>query len=528
VGRRGAVAIAVLAAWAAGMALFARRELSDAPARRLADAGLRVAPGAEYYAVEQNGTRIGYASSTIDTLAGGALRVTDFLLADIPVGGRVHRTTAQSVARVSRALALTDFSLSFESDSAQLGVKGRVTGDSLLEVTVSNGDAVVDTRRVRLDGPLLLPTLLPLAVALGERPEVGRSYTLSSFDPLALAPRPVRVRVLAESVFVVADSAAFDSTRSAWRAAHRDTVRAWLVAPDSLGGVRGWVDEHGRIVRTSRLLGFDLTRTAFELAFEEWRRSRPASATVASDRDILETTAIAASRPLGARRVERLTVRLGGVSLAGYELQGNGQRLHGDTLDVARVALPDSAPYDLGHGGAGATVRRDRALALREGRAIAAALAPEPLVQSGDPRIVALAGRIAGDERDPREVARRINRWVHDSLAKRVMVSVPSAVQVLERREGDCNEHTQLFVALARAAHVPARTAAGLAYVDGKFYYHAWPEVWLGAWVPVDPTFGQFPADAAHLRFVRGGLARQAELLRLVGQLKIEVIAGGR
>jgi len=40
----------------------------------------------------------------------------------------------------------------------------------------------------------------------------------------------------------------------------------------------------------------------------------------------------------------------------------------------------------------------------------------------------------------------------------------------------------------------------------------------------VDPTFGQFPADAAHLRFIIGGLTRQADLLRLIGQLEIDVI----
>ena len=89
------------------------------------------------------------------------------------------------------------------------------------------------------------------------------------------------------------------------------------------------------------------------------------------------------------------------------------------------------------------------------------------------------------------------------------------------RGRGDCNEHTQLSVALSRAAGIPARVAAGLAYVDGKFYYHAWPEIWLERWVAIDPTFGQFPADAAHLRFTVGGLGRQAELLRLMGPLKI-------
>ena len=96
-------------------------------------------------------------------------------------------------------------------------------------------------------------------------------------------------------------------------------------------------------------------------------------------------------------------------------------------------------------------------------------------------------------------------------------------MQVLARRRGDCNEHTLLYVALARAVGLPARSAAGLLLVDGRFYYHAWAEVYLGDWVAVDPTFGQIPADAARVRFSIGGLARQVELTRLIGRLKLEV-----
>jgi transglutaminase-like putative cysteine protease len=118
---------------------------------------------------------------------------------------------------------------------------------------------------------------------------------------------------------------------------------------------------------------------------------------------------------------------------------------------------------------------------------------------------------------------------VYRELAKEITISVPSASQVLETRRGDCNEHAILFVAMARAIGLPARTAAGLVYARGSFYYHAWPEVFLGEWVAVDPTFGQFPADASHLRFTIGGLARQAELIRLIGRLSLDVVdTGGR
>jgi transglutaminase-like putative cysteine protease len=137
---------------------------------------------------------------------------------------------------------------------------------------------------------------------------------------------------------------------------------------------------------------------------------------------------------------------------------------------------------------------------------------------------VTRARKIVGGERDPARTARLIGDWVHGYLARNGNATLPSAGQVLKERRGDCNEHTLLYVALARSVGLPARTAAGLLYLNGRFYYHAWPEVYLGDWVAVDPTLGQFPADAAHLRFSAGALARQAELLPLIGGLTLEVL----
>jgi len=209
-----------------------------------------------------------------------------------------------------------------------------------------------------------------------------------------------------------------------------------------------------------------------------------------------------------AKRVSSLEVRLSGVSLAGFDLNGSHQRLRGDTLVVTQASDSElvtsrKVPY----------------------RVDQSASDPEPLLQSTNRDIAMLARQIRWKERDPRVVAERLNAWVHDSIAPRITFGVPNALQVLKSRAGDCNEHTQLFVALARAAGLPSRVAAGLAYVDGKFYYHAWPEIYLDDWVAVDPTFGQFPADAAHLRFIVGELARQTELLRLMGNLKIDILS---
>ena len=101
---------------------------------------------------------------------------------------------------------------------------------------------------------------------------------------------------------------------------------------------------------------------------------------------------------------------------------------------------------------------------------------------------------------------------------------------MLRTRVGDCNEHTALYVAMARALGLPARVAVGLVYLRGAFYYHAWAEVWIdeapgrGLWLPVDPTLDEFPADATHVRLARGGLDRQTAILALVGQAKLEVL----
>ena len=78
-------------------------------------------------------------------------------------------------------------------------------------------------------------------------------------------------------------------------------------------------------------------------------------------------------------------------------------------------------------------------------------------------------------------------------LDKKPTVSLPSAREVLRTKVGDCNEHTALYVAMARSVGLPARIAVGLAYSRGAFYYHAWPEVYIdegrgrGLWLPVDP-----------------------------------------
>ena len=507
--RRGAIATAVLLVWIVALSLLIRRELFQAPTERLAEAALRISPEALFYVIERNGEQIGFASSTIDTTE-QTVEVSDHLVLDLPVDKRLHRSSARAAVSLTRGLRMLGFRASVEMLDTPMGTTGRFEGDSLLHLTIQTSPEAEDSQTVRLTGPVVFPTLVPLVIGLSEKLEVGRHITLKVMQPGALEGKDVEVVIAAESLFVIPDSAALDSTTKRWTSSRTDTIRAFrLDIPGSK--ITGWVDERGRVVEASQPGTMTLRRTAYELAFENWRLSAGQRASsVTSDRDILESTAIASSARLDRSRVARLRVKLGNVDLAGYDLEGERRSLSGDTLQIDREG-PE-------------TLRASYTLPASKTGRFREELAPEPLLQSGDPRIVALAKRIADGERDPRIVAERLNRWVYDSVKKRITIGVPNAVQVLRTLSGDCNEHTQLYIALARALGLPARSAAGLALVRGKFYYHAWPEVYLGNWVAVDPTFGQFPADAAHLRFIIGGLTRQADLLRLIGQLEIDVI----
>lgn len=519
---RRVMAVTILAVWLAAVGWLLKREYLSGDASALfANEPLNVSPTATYYRLVLGGQHIGFASSLVDTLP-DAVRVQDLMVLDIPALGTIQRVEARTVAQLSRSLRLRTFTATLRGSQAQFAARGAVSGDTLLTLEIQTA-GTTQTSEVRLSRPIVLPSLLPLRVAFGGEVEVGQTYTVPMFDPVLLQTREVTVAVTAESTMVVVDSAAI-TPDSLWEPARWDTVRAWRVTQRTGGlEMEAWIDDLGRIVSASTPVGFRMERTAFEIAYLNFGLRRPEARTAGlGGADLIRQTAIAAAGPgataavrdLEGGTLAELRVRLGGVALDGFDLSGGRQLLAGDTLIVRREeASRLEASYRL-------------PAILPE---IEEYLRSEPLIQVNDPRIQAQARTIVGRMRNPARAARAINEWVYEALDKQVTVSVPSAVDVLETRRGDCNEHTVLFVALARAAGIPTRTAAGLMLVSDRFYYHAWPEVWMGEeWVAVDPTFNQFPADAAHLRFTVGGLVRQVELIRLIGQLTIDVVDSQR
>lgn len=154
-------------------------------------------------------------------------------------------------------------------------------------------------------------------------------------------------------------------------------------------------------------------------------------------------------------------------------------------------------------------------------------LQPSTYVQSDHPEVIAKARAIAGYERDAYKAADKLATWVHENMRSTYSASLTNCLEVLQDLEGDCTEHSILFVGLARAIGLPAGEVAGLIYVDSPepgFYFHQWAKVWVGKWIDVDPTFGQTLADTTHVKLSEGDLFQQAKIVPVIGRIRISVM----
>lgn len=262
--RRALVAIGVLLLWLVGLGFLARQELFRPRLERLAEAGLRVDQYTSFYALRAENDLVGYASSIVDTTP-SEITITDFMVRELSV--RRPRWSRQARIRLTRTFRLKDFTSSVRTATVNFRTTGRVEGDSMI-VSVSIGGQRPTTSVIRLNGPVLLPELVPFAVALMNEPVVGRKYTLPVFDPARQAIVDVKSTIQKETTFVVSDSSVMDSVTHVWSGIRAVPLKAWLVS-SSPGGFNGWLDETGHVVRTTGL-DADVLRSTIEEAFENW------------------------------------------------------------------------------------------------------------------------------------------------------------------------------------------------------------------------------------------------------------------
>ena len=464
----------------------------------------RYGTAAEWRGVYYRGEKIGFTVSQMSP-SGPGFELQEDARLKMALLGATTAASIRTTAQLDADFSLTAFDFSLDPGTGPVQVAGAVSGTHLsLRITTPSG---TQTEERDLPGAPVLSLSLPRRLAaMGFEPGTDQHFLI--FDPATLRNEPVTIHVGKREI-VELQSTLPIAVRG--RRVYRPvttSIPAFRLEMTFAGlNTTSWVTDTGEVVREESPLGLLSVRESPADA------QRLASRAAGIDGGLIESAAIvprmtARARIGDPRDVRRMRIRAEGLDLANPDMTGAGQSVQGDVIETQdpRTLQPgpvaDVQPY----------------------------LAPEPLIESDDPAIISEARKAVGSETDPRARAERLVRYVNALLDKKPTVSLPSAREVLRTKVGDCNEHTALYVAMARSLGIPARIAVGLAYVRGAFYYHAWPEVYLsdgatrGLWLPVDPTFNQFPADATHVRLMRGGLDKQAAILPLIGHVSMNIV----
>ena len=494
--------ILLVVAWVAVMAVLVNRSYLQASSSLATDLA-RYGSAAVWRGVYYRGEKIGFTvSQTVQTDAGFDLEEDGRL--QMALLGATTAATIQTKAHVDKSFTLHAFEFSLDPGTGPIEVRGRIDGRRLaLEVKTPSGTR--SEVRDLAEPPALSLNLSRRLANGGLVPGAKHQWTI--FDPATLRNSAVTVEI---------------GRRELVRGAGAAPIPAFRVEMEYAGlRTSSWVTDTGEVVREESPLGLITVRESADAA-------RAMAVSRRMQVDLLQAAAVAPRMrtPIAEPRDVRLMrIRLGGVDLSGLDLDGGAQRLKGGVLELrdpqslaAGPADPDLARY----------------------------LAPEVFIESDAPEIVAEAEKAVAGVTGTRARAEKLTRYVNALLDKKPTISLPSAREVLRTKVGDCNEHTALYVAMARALKIPARIAVGMVYIHGAFYYHAWPEVYIeegsglraqgsgrtdqgsasgapGLWLPVDPTLNEFPANATHVRLARGGLDRQTVILPLIGKLTMDV-----
>lgn len=450
------------------------------------------AEGAEWMSVYMEGQKIGVAlSDRVATPTGWKVQERSFIR--LRAFEQDKEITTAFVAETDHDNHLQNFTFYLSAPPMASDVRGRVEGGNLIVDLSTGGETHSQTFPLPEGAPEIALTFKARALQEGTR--VGDSFEMPYFDPATLARQHMTVTVVEKGTATVA----------------QEQVDTFTLEANFQGfKTRAVVTRDGKTLKEEGALGMTLLREPREQAlYEGWNGRTPA--------DLIALSVVSVKKPIkNPRKVYYLSAQLsgGGVEalIKDTYADANGEK-------PGKVSIYSSIPSEW----------QPPQLPVVEQR-FARELGPTPLIQSTDVEIAAAAQSMVGDDLRADLAAHHLVDYLYKNIKKVPTMGIPSAKEVLKVGQGDCNEHTVLYTALARSLGLPTRMVAGIVYSEsgyggGGFLYHAWPEVWLGEWVPVDPTFGQFPADATHIKLVEGDLDKQLALMRVVGNLEIDVLA---
>jgi len=210
------------------------------------------------------------------------------------------------------------------------------------------------------------------------------------------------------------------------------------------------------------------------------------------------------------------------IAINNISLKPNNVKLDKDGNWLAQYILPPSKKYDIDVTGKAKVYLNPKAESL-DNKSIQEYLKPQTYWESDNQKLISLAK----DLKTPYAIYQYVVKTLSYDFS-RIQSNSPrlGALQALNNPSSAvCLEFTDLFVALSRAAGIPAREIDGFAYTNNarnrplsftEDVLHAWPEYYdfdKKTWIMVDPTWGNttngidyFNAlDFDHIAFVVKG-----------------------
>lgn len=443
--------------------------------------------GEQWFGIHVDNERVGFYRQRITEIADG-YRIEGDGSVRMKIMGFSKEVSMRETYQVAKNLTLRSFDVEQAINGVSSHVSGRA-GDGRLRVK-SESNGKIAEKQLKFRGELYPgPTLNIFPLMREVTP--GKTFKTSTFDAEEVKVREVRIDVVDE-----------ETTPDGQPALKLRNNLYPFVSNDI------WVDARGNTLLESVRDGLVITKA------EDPKLLGPfIGALVVSKKDLIyDFSMVRVDPPIrDLARLSGLTIEISGWSDDLPLLQEGGQSVEKSGEGRIIVKTGSAVPPPLV---SPAAVTSDMYLK------------PADKIESDAPELAAKARELTAGKKDAKESARVLAAWTADWL-KDTVEDGGGALAGLKERSGNCQTHARLYTALARAAGIPTRFVSGLVYQEGKgFLYHSWTESLLGdAWVAVDPTYNQLPADPTHLKFFEGSSQDDmAPIIAIIGRIRITVL----
>jgi hypothetical protein len=443
-----------------------------------------------------NGEKVGFTHMKISSIPGS----DNFLIASeaylrFLFLGRDKRIVLKREDTIRSDLTLVSFHYKQQVDKKSLRIDGDVIDGMLRFIQESDGrKKVIEEELNHTLYPVSVINLYPVMQGI----TIGSKYKYLVFDPQTQAIAPVIQSVIA-----------FEMSRE------MDIEPSYKVETTLLGHeVSTWINLHGEAIFELGMGGVLITYK------EDEHRARNYLLEAGLNKKdlILDFSCVKTGMFLSCpRQTTFLEISLEGVLKELPILQGPGQ----EALEI-RKGGKDKVVYRITSNAVSLPKTRGEVLTKQERYLY---LASTMYIESNNLEIRQTAADVTSSVEEPLEQVRMLTHWVSESIRDEAVDSI-SAVDVLHDRRGECQAHTMLYTAMARALGIPTKLTGGLVYMEGiGFLFHNWAESYIDGWIAVDPTFDQVGIDATHIKLVEGPFwISILDLGKVVGKIKAEII----